>query len=179
MSNTSDRRQSELCIARLAAVRRWLQSDQGKSVGGVVLSARWALYSGERTASRSERRLPTLRSLDPGVGDDYRAVLASGLSDMLTLLRDRRVLILGPIPELRQAARECLARAALSNTPREQCAISRAAVDERYRDVIRTLKEVAAKFPNVRLIDPVEVFCDSEPAGPTTTAGRSMPTPTI
>ena len=94
----SNRHQSELCIERLAAVRRWLQSDQARPISGVVLSARWALYSGERTASRSERRLPTLQSMDPGVGDDYRAVMARGLTDMLTLLGDRRVLLLGPIP---------------------------------------------------------------------------------
>jgi len=158
----SDRRQSELCTQRMEAVQRWLQSAQAQSIGGVVLSARWALYSGERTASRSERRLPTLRSLDRRAGDDYQAVLASGLTDMLRLLGDRRIVILGPIPEMRQAARECLERAAIANAPREQCAISRAAVDERYRDVIQTLKTVAAKFPNVRFADPVEVFCDKE-----------------
>jgi peptidoglycan/LPS O-acetylase OafA/YrhL len=157
-----DRRLSTLCNERLDAVRRWLQTDQARSVGGVVLAARWALYSGERTASRSERRLPTLHALDPRVGDDYRAVLTSGLTDMLTLLGDRRILILGPIPELRQAARECLARAAIANAPREQCAIGRAAADERYRDVLQTLKTVTAKFPNVRLVDPIAVFCDKE-----------------
>jgi hypothetical protein len=166
-----DRRQSELCTARLDAVRRWLQSDAAKAVGGVVLTARWALYSGERTASRSERRLPTLRSLDPRIGDDYQAVLAGGLTDMLTLLKDRRVLILGPIPEMRQAARECLARAALTNASPEQCAIGRAAVDERYRDVIRTLESVATKFPNVRFVDPVEVFCDRDLCRPYDDAG--------
>lgn len=59
-----DRRQSEHCGERLEAIRRWLQSEQASSIRGVMLSARWALYSGEGTASRSERRFPTLRFHD-------------------------------------------------------------------------------------------------------------------
>ena len=76
--------------------------------------------------------------------------------------RGHRTLIVGPIPELRQAAADCLLRAQIYRTPRDRCAISRAAVDKRYREVTQTLQAVAAKFPNVRLIDAVAVFCDAE-----------------
>ena len=159
-----DRRQSEHCGERLEAIRRWLQSGQASSIHGVMLSARWAFYSGERTASRSERRFPTPRLRDHRLDGDFHSILSESLSDLLILLQQlgNRTLIVGPIPELRHAAADCLLRAQIYQTPRDRCAISRAAVDKRYHEVIQRLQAVAVQFPNVRLIDAVTVFCDAE-----------------
>ena len=159
-----DRRQSEHCGERLEAIRRWLQSGQASSIHGVMLSTRWALYSGERTESRNERRFPTLRLRDHRLDGDFHAILSESLSDLLILLQQlgNRTLIVGPIPELRQAAADCLLRAQIYQTPRDRCAIGRAAVDKRYHEVIQRLQAVAVKFPNVRLIDAAAVFCDTE-----------------
>jgi peptidoglycan/LPS O-acetylase OafA/YrhL len=160
----ADANLSARCRERTEAVLRWLQSEQGSKIRGIVLMSRWAFYSGKRSPSRSERRFPRLRLQDRSRGGDFNSVLSGGLADLLAALErpDRRILVIGPVPELRQSAPDCLLRTTISKAPRERCAIGRGDVDARYGEIVRTLHSVTAKFPNVRLIDPIPVLCDAE-----------------
>jgi hypothetical protein len=89
------------------------------------------------------------------------------LSDLITTLGPtRRVLIVGQTPELKHPIENCLQRAQLTGQPKESCAIKRRDVELRHRQTWQVLRGAAAKFPNVRLIDPVDVFCDRDTCWP-------------
>ena len=98
---------------------------------------------------------------------DFSTIVGDGLTDLITTLGpSRRVLIVGPTPELKHPIENCLQRAQLTGQPPEVCAIKRSAVELRHRQTWQVLRAAAAKFPNVRLIDPVDVFCDRDTCWP-------------
>jgi hypothetical protein len=77
-----------------------------------------------------------------------------------------RVLIVGPVPELEHPPADCLMRAKLSREPRESCLLDRRKVEQRNTEAMTVLKRVAAAFPNARLIDPLDAFCDHDKCAP-------------
>ena len=76
------------------------------------------------------------------------------------------MLIVGPVPELKHPIENCLQRAQLTGQPQKSCAVKRSDVELRHRETWQVLRGVAAKFPNVRLIDPAEVLCDRDTCWP-------------
>lgn len=160
------------CAASNDELLQWLQQQQAHPITGVVLMARWALYSG-RHSPAGDLELPRLLWRDgdrPGAG--YAEILERGLTDMLKQLSpSRRVLIVAPVPEFQHAAADCLTRAQMAGYPRETCAIDRRRVEQRRREAIEVLTRVAAAFQNVRLIDPLDVFCHRSLCSPFGAAG--------
>lgn len=155
------------CAGSNDDVFAWLQKQP--SITGAVLAARWNLYNGNPTPA-GDPDVPHLLWRERHEGSaGYADILARTLTDTLKALSPRRVLIVGPTPELRHAAVDCLIRARLGGQPDTTCTVDRAMVEKRRHEAMATIRQVAASFPNVRLIDPLDVFCDAErckPFGP-------------
>ena len=158
--NTCARSNDEI----LAWVRR---SPQAHSVVGAMLAARWSFYNDQDTPA-GDAVLPWLFWTEAnGRRRDFSTIVGDGLTDLITTLGpSRRVLIVGPTPELKHPIENCLQRAQLTGQPKESCAIKRSDVELRHRQTWQVLRAAAAKFPNVRLIDPVDVFCDRDTCWP-------------
>jgi peptidoglycan/LPS O-acetylase OafA/YrhL len=158
---------TQTCAASNDQVLEWLKNKP--SITGVVLAARWVLYSGRATPD-GEADVPRLLwREDNRTSGGYAEILRSSLRDTLKALSPRRVLIVAPAPELRHAAVNCLMRAQISAQPRETCAADRVTAEQRRRETVAVLRQVAAAFPNVKLIDPFDVFCSPDicrPFGP-------------
>jgi peptidoglycan/LPS O-acetylase OafA/YrhL len=151
-----------ICFRSNDEILEWVRySPQARSVAGAVLAARWSFYNGEDTPA-GEAALPRLFWTEAnGLRRDFSTIVGHGLTDLITTLGPtRRVLIVGPTPELKHPIENCLQRAQLTGQPNESCAIKRSDVELRHRQTWQVLRNATAKFPNVRLIDPVDVFCD-------------------
>jgi peptidoglycan/LPS O-acetylase OafA/YrhL len=158
------------CAQSNDEVLAWLRSPQAPPITGAVLAARWSFYN-EQDTPAGDSVLPSLFWSDArGRTPDFATMVGEGLADFITALGgSRRVLIVGPAPELKASLVNCLQRAQLTGQPQESCAVRRADVERRHRETWQVLRAAASKFPNVRLIDPAEVLCGREtcmPFGP-------------
>ncbi len=151
------------CATSNDELLRWFQKQKDQTMTGVVLAARWLLYSGHNTPA-GDAELPRLLWHDsdrPSSG--YADIIDRGLTDMLKAISPaHRVLIVGPVPELEHPPADCLMRAQISGEPRKSCLLDRSKVERRNIEAMTVLKRVAAAFPNVRVIDPMETFCDGQ-----------------
>jgi peptidoglycan/LPS O-acetylase OafA/YrhL len=156
------------CFRSNDEILEWVRySPQAHSIVGAVLTARWSFYNDQDTPAR-DAVLPWLFWTEAnGRRRDFATIVGDGLTDMITTLGpSRRVLIVGPTPELKHPIQDCLQRAQLTGQTKESCAIKRSDVELRHRQTWQVLRGVAAKFPNVRLIDPVDAFCDRDTCWP-------------
>jgi peptidoglycan/LPS O-acetylase OafA/YrhL len=145
----------------------WIRAQATRPITGVVLAGAWSRYNGQEIPAGGTdlTRMLWRDPNRPEVG--YADMFSDGLSQLLTALGPgRRVLIVGQVPEFKHAVVHCLMRAQLNGQGFETCALERLAVEHRRRDAIETLQRVAARFPNVRLIDPLDVFCDRDTCRP-------------
>jgi peptidoglycan/LPS O-acetylase OafA/YrhL len=74
---------------------------------------------------------------------------------------NERILLIGPVPEFRYKAANCVLRAQRYGEDWDRCALPRAELEARRAGAIGALKRLAAKYPNVRLADPFALFCDA------------------
>lgn len=72
----------------------------------------------------------------------------------------KRILLIGPVPEFRYKAGLCLFRAQRYGESRDRCAMPRAEIESYRRPAMTELQRVAAKYPAVRLVDPLPAFCN-------------------
>jgi hypothetical protein len=154
------------CLRNNNEILAWLATAK-PPITGAVLAARWSFYNEQPTPAR-DAMLPRLHWSDAkGRDRDHTAMLATGLTDLMTSLTpERRLLIVGPVPELKHPVENCLKRAQLTGQPPQSCAVARTEVERRHRETWQALRSVASKFPNARLIDPVEAVCDRETCWP-------------
>jgi peptidoglycan/LPS O-acetylase OafA/YrhL len=155
-----------VCARSNDEILAWLKAPQNP-IAGAVLAARWSVYNGQDTPAR-DAVLPSLFWRDAkGRGTDFATMAGEGLSDFVAALRpNTRVLLVGPVPELKVPIEDCLYRAQLTGQPKDSCAIKRADVERRHRETWQMLRGVAAKFASIRLIDPAEALCDRETCWP-------------
>jgi peptidoglycan/LPS O-acetylase OafA/YrhL len=155
-----------VCARSNDEILAWLKT-QPSPITGAMLAARWSFYN-EQDTPAGDAVLPSLFWKDAkGRGRDYATMVGDGLADFITALGPgRRVLIVGPVPELRHPIENCLQRAELTGQPRESCAVRRSDVERRHRETWQVLRGVAAKSANVRLIDPAEVLCNRDTCRP-------------
>ena len=145
----------------------WLQCRRGafgrrRGAGGALVVLQRAGYAGRRCRFAE----PVLERCRAGAAAIIATIVGEGLADFITALGpSRRVLIVGPAPELKHPLENCLQRAQLTGQPQESCAIKRSDVERRHRETWQVLRGAAAKFPNVRLIDPAECSATATPAG--------------
>jgi hypothetical protein len=149
------------CAAHNDEVLAWVRKELGKSLNGLVLSARWSFYSGQDTPAR-DASLPRPYWRDSGArSNNYDDLLSASLTDLLATLGPvPRVLILVQAPDFPHSPIDCLTRAKLNGPGQDVCAVDRDVVEQRQRDTMHVLSSIAAAFPNVRLVDPIDVFCD-------------------
>ncbi len=74
----------------------------------------------------------------------------------------RRLLILAPVPDFPLAGAECVLRADRYGIGRDRCGLPRRELEERRAGAVAALREVAEGRSNVRLVDPIDFFCDAE-----------------
>jgi hypothetical protein len=91
--------------------------------------------------------------------------LPAGLSATFEALRDAglRVLVLLDPPEVAQPIAACMY---VRYEQPLRCGIARADYDRNTGDVVATIKSIAAQFPSVRVIDPVDRFCNAKNCPP-------------
>jgi peptidoglycan/LPS O-acetylase OafA/YrhL len=137
----------------------------------VLLGGRWMSY-----ASGRELRDPPGHVSDetlhlPGqVGTDHlgRAeIFTRALDETLRRLTaaGKRVVFLHAIPELPFNARDCVTwrpNGFVNRTPRPDCRFSRALHDARSLEFRPLLDAVLAKYPTIRVFDPVPLLCDEQ-----------------
>lgn len=71
-----------------------------------------------------------------------------------------RVLLIGPVPEFRYQAANCILRAERYGIDWDKCAVTRKSVEERRIRATTELRRLATKYSSVRYIDPLDLFCD-------------------
>lgn len=152
---------TKTCAGQNDTVSRWL--SEHPAIDGAILTARWALYNGMPTPSGKEGIVSTLVRRSGPAGASYLELLREGLDRQIAELQARgikRILIVGPLPELRQSAVDCLARAGLSGSPLERCGTQKVEFQARVSEINRVLTAVARDHAAVRLIDPASLVCN-------------------
>lgn len=140
---------------------------------GIILSARWGLHLARPPSDPGAFNATALlrladRRSDPdslAVGrapldlPGTLAALRSGLFATLDILyrRNVRVLIVADNPELPFDVPQCLRRRSA-----EECVVSRAWVDQRRAPILSIFNEAVTRYPNVRVWDAIDQFCDKE-----------------
>ena len=67
-----------------------------------------------------------------------------------------RIVIIGPSPDLKAQVGRCLRYSDLTD-----CTLTRAEFDAHAAPILRHLRAIAAKFPNVTVLDPTAFFCST------------------
>lgn len=71
----------------------------------------------------------------------------------------RRVVVIGPTPEMQAPVPKCL-------RTEKDCSLSRETFDRQKRPLLAALRAMAATHPNVVVIDPTDYFCDATKCPP-------------
>jgi peptidoglycan/LPS O-acetylase OafA/YrhL len=77
-----------------------------------------------------------------------------------------RILLIGPVPIFASPGLECVVLSDRYRANRDHCIKPRGEVDAARAAVQSVLKSMPEKFPNVRYIDPIGVFCDETTCRP-------------
>ncbi len=139
------------CASTNNEILAWLNGGRS-TVAGAVLAARWSFYNEQDTPARDAD--PAEAVLDRWPRDaaaTMRPSMGEGLADFITALGpDRRVLIVGPAPELKHPIENCLQRAQLTGQPPQSCAVRRADVEQRHRQTWQVLARRGGEIPKRR-----------------------------
>lgn len=153
-------------------VRQEVEALAANGLRSVLLAGRWNAYLGlPETNPAAINSYALVRDWRNAAGErlkvgvaplDHDGSLESlriGLRQTLSEL-DRlgiRVLLVAPVPEPYFNAAHCVHR----RSP-EDCVFSRAKVEARRAATLTALKAASAGFANVRMVDPIDNFCDRE-----------------
>lgn len=108
----------------------------------VILAGRWLLYFQPRDAAGMRTQAPG--SVEEGIEQTVAAIAPHA----------KNVVIMGPLPVLQEAAPKCVSIGAA-----DRCAMSRTRYDHLALPVWRAFARIAARHPNVELIDSADFFC--------------------
>jgi len=136
---------------------------QHPGIKGIVLAARWNTYLAQPVTdpggitSYGLTALPPVQDSNAQDPKQAAAMLETGLRELLTAIGPKvHVALIAPVPEMYFHVPQCLHR----RSP-ERCTIPRARVEERRLVALGILRRIAADYPNLRLIDPIQEFCDA------------------
>ena len=91
----------------------------------------------------------------------YNDQLSKLVSELISEFdRRTRILLIGPVPIFAKSSLECVVLSDRYGANRDQCVEPRSKVEASNAAVVKTLKAIAGKFPNVRYIDVTDIFCD-------------------
>lgn len=130
-----------------------------------ILISRWNIYTPWKGAPPNGHQKFLLGEPEATVpAADQKEVFVHKLRTTFEeMLHDgiERILIFAPLPEFAVYAPECVSRSKRYNlNPDERCSISRAMVDERREQTMDWLKEATQNISQIRLIDPINLYCD-------------------
>jgi hypothetical protein len=118
---------------------------------------RWNFYLGLPQSDPFHR---SFLLVDDQAKKDPYEILAAGLAATLAEAKRAgvwRILIIAPLPEFPWYSPACVVKAIRVGS--DNCSILRAKVDARRDRTMAVLRRVVAPFENVRLIDPINLFC--------------------
>ncbi|UTL79543.1 acyltransferase family protein [Pseudomonas putida] len=123
-----------------------------------ILFSSWTIYAGRGRYSLSE----------PGSTEpfpDTQAGFVGKLKDTYDYLKSKgveRILVIAPVPIFKSLAPTCVMRSDRYRLDRDKhCSIPRLSAEKERSDVVKWLNESIIGEQNVRLIDPIENFCDA------------------
>ena len=122
-----------------------------------IITVRWNFYLGLPQSDPFHR---SFLLVDGQVKKGPYEILAAGLAATLSDAKRagvRRILIIAPLPEFPWYSPACVVKAIRVGS--DSCSILRAKVDARRERTMAVLRRVVAPFENVRLIDPINLFC--------------------
>ena len=130
----------------------------------VIVSANWVSGGDANQPIKGELQPALLESGISAVAPDYiHPELLVGLAATMAKLRSfkaERILIVGPTPVFVYDAPECVLRADHHRISRDKCSVPREKFEAQRRRTMASLRFLTAQFPDMRLIDPIELFCD-------------------
>lgn len=142
-----------------------LLSERHARLDAAIVQATWSIYVGGANGHRAPRLLVRPGERQPL--DDQYAALSAGLRDTLDTLRTfgvRRILVITPPPQFDTRVPDCLLRTSHMGLAPGTCGIDRASVEAQRARTLVALR--SAGGPDVRFIDPFEVFCESSQCVP-------------
>lgn len=136
---------------------REIMTLKDKGLEGVVISARWPSHFGHPSYAVAEKPRGATSVPDKKMMAQIRTVVQAELDFTLSALERGgvRAVVLAPTPELVFSAPDCLATRQPS-----YCDVARTTSDALLNDVTSALGEVVGRYPNARLVQMVDFFCD-------------------
>src|SRR4029079_17436654 len=122
-----------------------------------IISTRWNFYLGLPQSDPFHR---SFLLVDGQAKKDPYEILAVGLAATLSDAKRagvRRILIIAPLPEFPWHSPPCVVQAIRVGS--DTCSVLRSKVDARRERTMTALRRAAASYDNVRLIDPINLFC--------------------
>lgn len=165
-------RVQEACGLHNDQVRAELDALIGQGLTSVVLGGRWNAYLGlPETNPAAINSYALVRDWQHAGNDDLKVgvypfdhrgsleSLGDGLRRTLSYLVERgvRVLLVAPVPEPYFNAPHCVHRRSA-----ERCVYPRSKAEERRAPTLAQLQKAAEGLPNVRILDPIDNFCDRQ-----------------
>jgi peptidoglycan/LPS O-acetylase OafA/YrhL len=91
----------------------------------------------------------------------YNDQVSPLLSDLISEF-DRRthILLIGPVPIFAKSSLECVVLSDRYYENRDRCVRVRSEVEASTAAIVGVLKTMPNRFPNVRYVDPINIFCD-------------------
>jgi peptidoglycan/LPS O-acetylase OafA/YrhL len=130
-----------------------------------IITARWNYYLDLPPSDPFYRKMRL--SAQAGAADDQYGLLRHGLLSMLALSRQspvERILVIAPLPEFPVQPPYCVMREIRMGV--DSCTIPRSVVENRRKRTMDVLREVSEGDARLRLIDPIDVFCDKAACRP-------------
>ena len=143
---------------------RAIKERASKANLDVILAARWMYYSGRGWPNASDKHAD-IRPADAAAAEfpSYSARIKAALSQTVEALVAsgvRRILLIGPHPQMVMTPPDCLLRIGLNSPWRDTCSVTRAASDELDMPFLAAARELVGSYPQMRLVDPRPIFCD-------------------
>ncbi|RJG42709.1 acyltransferase family protein [Motilimonas pumila] len=167
---------TEKCIAKKAAWKDELDKAQTSEIS--LIASRWDFYLGERSDDAPFFRRDILKSMDwvgmtvveqpwrKGWKDENMKLLTTGLYNLLSSMKSEKIVLVGQVPLQFKKSVKC-AKKMLEDTKsiniNKSCnAISRETFNNSNVTISALLKKVAGSYENVILVEPGDIFCDSD-----------------
>ena len=77
-----------------------------------------------------------------------------------------RILLIAPAPTFERPGLDCVLLSDRYGGSRDHCTSLRSTVETKRDAIVAVLKQMPARFANVRFIDPIDLFCDSQVCKP-------------
>lgn len=151
-----DSQSAPSCARGYATIRKILGQE---SIDYAILFSRWIIYTPWTVKVADNYRLPLT-----GPGTPKQQFL-DGLERTIAIFKQadvKRILVIAPVPEFNRSGPPCYFRARKQGQSiDEKCSIRRDQVELRRRETMEWLREAVSQDAAIRIVDPLDVFCDT------------------